>query len=499
MRLLVRVSDSVGLAVLTLPVYFTLLFYLIGLTNGNDTPIFRSRPTIVKTSQHDTVLLPCFIDNLGANTVRWWREQELIWDSRDTSLKSPHNVRMFASNNTLEVSDVSALDSGNYMCQVVRPEPWGPLNQMHAIEVQFAPTVNPLPDSGEIEVKLKDEAVFGCVATGMPQPVITWTFQGKKLELLTNRGNFSFTVTSKAMEGEYQCIANNGVGEPAVASVFLRIIYPPEVTTEKLWIHTAPGSRIDLSCTVHANPDATVEWYRQDAVIDERPRIMKHRSNDKYSLIIRNVRREDFGYFTCRAKNSVGMGQQTVHLSGIANPAVLKKSPHQTDERSFTLVWQVDSYSAIYEYSLLFRVHSGEGQSPNEWTKLVIPADTYSPGPLHSQSYTLTGLKASTVYEATVLSRNPFGWSRPSQILKFTTAGPDVNVEEKASQENMGEEEEEETEEGDAIDEANNIQNVISGDLEASFNANELSRASFSSYWCTCYLLSFLISFIVNY
>ncbi|RZF48668.1 hypothetical protein LSTR_LSTR015180, partial [Laodelphax striatellus] len=159
---------------------------------------------------------------------------------------------------------------------------------------------------------------------------------GKKLELLTNRGNFSFTVTSKAMEGEYQCIANNGVGEPAVASVFLRIIYPPEVTTEKLWIHTAPGSRIDLSCTVHANPDAT-----------------------------------------------------------------------------------------------------GEGQSPNEWTKLVIPADTYSPGPLHSQSYTLTGLKASTVYEATVLSRNPFGWSRPSQILKFTTAGPDVNVEEKASQKNM--------------------------------------------------------------
>ncbi|XP_039279718.1 protein CEPU-1 isoform X1 [Nilaparvata lugens] len=455
MRLPVRLAHSLGL---------TLLFYLIGLTNGNDTPIFTSRPSIMKASHHDTVQLPCFIDNLGANTVRWWREQELIWDSSDTGLRAPANVRMFATNHTLEVADVSAADSGNYICQVVRPEPWGPLNQIHAIEVQFAPTVTPLPDSGEIEVKLNDEAAFGCLATGMPQPIITWTFQGKKLQLLTNRENISFTVTSKAMEGEYQCIANNGVGEPAVASVFLRIIYPPEVTTEKLWIHTAPGSRIDLSCTVHANPDATVEWYRQDAVIDERPRIMKHRNNDKYSLIIRNVRKEDFGYFTCKAKNSVGTGQQTMHLSGIANPAVLKKTPHQTDEGSFTLVWQVDSYSAIYEYSLLFRIHSGEGKSPNEWTKLVIPADTYSPGPLHSQSYTLTGLKASTIYEATVLSRNPFGWSRPSQILKFTTAGSDVNEDEKKSQEQM-EEEKEEIEEGDAIDGETNIQNIISGNL----------------------------------
>jgi hypothetical protein len=54
---------------------------------------------------------------------------------------------------------------------------------------------------------------------------------------------------------------------------------------------------------------------------------------------------------------------------------------------------------------------------------LVIPADSSSPGPIHSKSYTLTGLSIATTYEAMVLSRNRFGWSKPSAVLRFGTEG----------------------------------------------------------------------------
>jgi hypothetical protein len=54
---------------------------------------------------------------------------------------------------------------------------------------------------------------------------------------------------------------------------------------------------------------------------------------------------------------------------------------------------------------------------------LTIPVDSFSPGPIHSKSHTLTGLSIATVYEAMILSRNSFGWSKPSAILRFGTAG----------------------------------------------------------------------------
>jgi hypothetical protein len=54
---------------------------------------------------------------------------------------------------------------------------------------------------------------------------------------------------------------------------------------------------------------------------------------------------------------------------------------------------------------------------------LIIPADSSSPGPIHSKSYTLTGLSIATMYDAMILSRNRFGWSKPSAILRFGTEG----------------------------------------------------------------------------
>lgn len=105
---------------------------------------------------------------------------------------------------------------------------------------------------------------------------------------------------------------------------------------------------------------------------------------------------------------------------GVANPAMFKKDNGRSSPDSYTLIWEVDSYSPIIEYNLLFRKQSDEN---SEWVKLIIPADGHSPGPLHSKSYTLTGLERSTVYQAKLLSRNRYGWSGPSSTVRFATEG----------------------------------------------------------------------------
>ncbi|XP_075211729.1 neurotrimin-like [Lycorma delicatula] len=492
-------SSSYDGAIFKLSCYcncFSFILLLNGLTMAGDVPSFKSVPTTVKTSEHDTVLLPCYVDNLGANVIRWWKDDTVIWDTSNNSLVVPTNVRMFASNNTLEVSDVSASDTGEYICQVVRPEPWGPLNQIHAIEVQFPPSVSPIPETGELEVALQEEVVMRCTATGVPQPIITWSYEGMPIQLLSNRATLQFKVTDRKMAGEYQCTANNGVGDPTTASILLKVTYPPEVSTDRIWIHTAPGLRADLSCNVNGNPDPKVEWYRDGIIVDDLPRIVPARIHDRHILIIRNVRTGDLGFYTCKAANGIGQGQQVIQLSGVANIAVFKKNIKQPGKYNYTLVWEVDSYSLINEYSLLFRLH--ELHQPGEWTKLVIPADPYGTGPLHTQSYTLTGLKSSSYYDASILSRNRFGWSRPSPVFRFRTSkaddyggndDDDDNDDEDANNNGKADNENGNTNESEVIEknilkldeelDRNTIQTVISADFDITYNSDSVTSSAY--------------------
>jgi len=46
------------------------------------------------------------------------------------------------------------------------------------------------------------------------------------------------------------------------------------------------------------------------------------------------------------------------NISGVANPAVFKNELRVMSETNYTLIWEVDSYSPIIEYNLLFRRYS---------------------------------------------------------------------------------------------------------------------------------------------
>ncbi|XP_054284253.1 neurotrimin-like [Macrosteles quadrilineatus] len=388
-------------------------------------PVFKSRPTTIKTFLHDTVLLPCYVENLGESNIRWWKDSVLLSDSKDPSVIPPPNIRVFP-NQTLEVADLKDSDTGDYICQVVRPEPWNPVNQAHAIEVLVPPHIKTMPEGGVLEVELGQEVVMGCIVTGVPPPIVTWSFKGKDMELINNRATLRFTATDRKMSGNYQCTASNGVSDSTAANIKLKVLYRPEVGAERLWVHSAPGERAEISCTVHADPEAKVEWFLDERAVELGDgRIMAYREGDKHKLIIKRVTVGDLGLFTCRATNMFGRAQQSIHLSGVANPAEFKRGPRQSNLHNYTLIWEVESYSPIIEYKLMFRKHQSSSEQ-TDWAEMIVPADSLSPGPIHSQSYTVPGLQGSMVYEAAVLSRNRFGWSRPSHIFRFATKGKEL-------------------------------------------------------------------------
>ncbi|KAF5306154.1 hypothetical protein FQR65_LT07430 [Abscondita terminalis] len=253
----------------------------------------------------------------------------------------------------------------------------------------------------------------------------------KDMQLIDNREMLKFIATDRQLSGDYQCLARNGVGEPANATIHLNIIYPPELMTLRSWMHTAPGIRTQLECIVYADPQATVSWLKGEMPIPFSNRVVPMVDGEKHILLIRNATFADFGIYTCRASNELGQGELQIQLSGIANPGVFKQAEQKNidTKSSYKLVWEADSYPPIIEYKLWFRPYRPRNDIRNsDWNILTIPAET-STGPVHSKSYTIKGLKERTVYEAMVTSRNRYGWSKKSAVLKFATEGADFKEE----------------------------------------------------------------------
>lgn len=130
--------------------------------------------------------------------------------------------------------------------------------------------------------------------------------------------------------------------------------------------------------------------------------------------------------YECKAENELGLKSAHIELAGRPMPSTFKQSPVASLPTTYNLIWTTESFSPIVEYRLKFRqVQLGNVVMENRhfdgrWRELTIPGEA-SDGPLHSIGYVLRGLTAGKVYEVSVASRNRYGWSDNSRVVKFHT------------------------------------------------------------------------------
>lgn len=76
-----------------------------------------------------------------------------------------------------------------------------------------------------VEVELGSTFEMVCEARGVPPPIISWTLNGKLLsEPYKHTPRYLFHVNSVNMSGPVDCVATNGVGEPASTGIFLVVL-----------------------------------------------------------------------------------------------------------------------------------------------------------------------------------------------------------------------------------------------------------------------------------
>ncbi|KAH8275489.1 hypothetical protein KR026_008757 [Drosophila bipectinata] len=399
---------------------------------------FKSIPTTVKTYENDTVLLPCTL-NTPFRYVLWHRDDPPVplVDSRHPDIPKPDRIMLWP-NGSLQVSNVQSSDTGDYYCEMNSDS--GHVVQQHAIEVQLAPQLLIEPaDFTEQRIGATLEVV--CEAQGVPHPVISWRLNGNPLQAQTSTGNrqsLVLEIKSRNQAGLIECLASNGVGETAVGSVYLHVLFTPEVSVSQAVVYTKLGARAHLECIVEAAPTATVKWFHHGLPValgahssSHESEVQANRSLDHYVnavrhlLVVKSVRNADMGQYECRASNQIGSKSGSVELTGRPMPCVFKINPGTQSSTSHGLVWQTESLLPIMEFKLKFRQIPSNNATRSlrtNWTELTIPAQATN-GLIYITTYTLHGLQPASLYEVSVLARNSFGWSDNSKIVRFATGG----------------------------------------------------------------------------
>ncbi|XP_035214536.1 tyrosine-protein phosphatase Lar-like [Stegodyphus dumicola] len=171
-------------------------------------------------------------------------------------------------------------------------------------------------------------ASFVCAAVGNPKPLIEWRKNGKRVT--TQRYTVQEMPNGSVLridpvkhgrdEATYECVAENGVGEPVRALASLRVLSESEVPFGFPRFSLQPqiqgvekGRNAVLPCRAEGIPPPTIRWLKSYIPVDmSEPRYSLMQES---SLQITQAEEEDQGSYECVADNEKG--------TAVSGPATL--------------------------------------------------------------------------------------------------------------------------------------------------------------------------------
>ncbi|XP_054283466.1 MAM domain-containing glycosylphosphatidylinositol anchor protein 1-like [Macrosteles quadrilineatus] len=383
---------------------------------GTEPPRFASKGQEYEALEGDTLLLPCSVENLGSH-VLLWRKGNLILTAAKLMVARDSRLSLLQDRDyDLRIANITAKDAGQYICQIADISSQ---DQVHKVSVLAPPRIVSTAANSQLTARKGSSVTLTCSATGNPQPTVLWSKKDSG-HLYKPGSTVTLDRVDRHHAGVYQCTATNGVGPPAVLDVRLDVLHPPEIEVEQGWVNTAEGSQVKLVCTVYGNPTPNLLWYHEGALVVATKRYSTDTVNNRHSLSLAPVLRQDFGNFSCVAENPLGRSKHTIQLSGKPGKLRVVSSPYSSSSHSYNFVWRVDSASPLEECRVLYRkiMINDSHQQVGPWLET-----RFRPPSSSTLSLLLGDLQPSSVYQGQTQVRNRYGWSDMSEPFQFYTRG----------------------------------------------------------------------------
>ncbi|XP_063033259.1 basement membrane-specific heparan sulfate proteoglycan core protein isoform X3 [Melospiza melodia melodia] len=268
---------------------------------GNTTPLRIDSPSSAVV-EGQTLDLNCVIASPAQATVTWYK--------RGGTLPAKHQV----SGSRLRLLQVTAADSGEYVCRVTTGATSKETSIMVTIQPSSASAYSPgstTPlriESSSLSSPVTEGQTLdlNCVIASPAQATVTWYKRGGTLPAKhqVSGSRLRLLQVTAADSGEYVCRVTSGTAtkeisimvtiQPSSASTYPVGVTPP-VRIESSSSSVAEGQTLDLNCIVAGQGQATVTWYKRGGALPAKHQISGSR------LQLSQLSVADSGEYVCRA------------------------------------------------------------------------------------------------------------------------------------------------------------------------------------------------------
>ncbi|KAJ8038329.1 Down syndrome cell adhesion molecule-like [Holothuria leucospilota] len=346
-----------------------------------------------------SVLMSCVVIAEPPPTIQWFKDgTELTFD--------PTNEHFQKTMAGLYISGVGLSDNGHYSCKAH--------NKVGSVEANGTLTVEtpPVFTQGPTNQTVSEGAVvyFQCFAEGVPNPTISWAFNGGSLppqiSLSKSHEVLTIPLASRDLVGIYTCRAENTQGLIRT-DVYLRVQTAPVIDSiSNLTINT--GELVSVSCNaLFGYPDVSYNWLKDGNILTSDGDHLQFPQPNELEIQLQG--NDDQGWYTCVASNAIGTARQSFYISVIdipMPPVILDVIA--LSESSILVTWtaggdpdDVDTFEVQYK------------MSSDSW----MVAESFIPSTLEIESLAIEGLTENREYHIRVLASNNLGSSQPSGFL----------------------------------------------------------------------------------
>ncbi|XP_062268195.1 muscle, skeletal receptor tyrosine-protein kinase [Platichthys flesus] len=196
--------------------------------------------------------------------------------------------------------------------------------------LQRAPRIITLLET--VDVLLDHNASFICEVQSRPPADVMWTKNNQPImydpRYITKEQGQMLIVphVRESDNGEYCCLANNGIGESAKSCGALQLKMKPQIKRHPTNLTLLLESKAVLPCVTLGNPKPDVTWIKDDELIKITDRVT---ILDYGALKIHNIQKDDAGQYRCVARNSFGLAFSKPVTIEVQAPARILRVPKE--------------------------------------------------------------------------------------------------------------------------------------------------------------------------
>ncbi|XP_032923282.1 neuronal growth regulator 1 isoform X1 [Catharus ustulatus] len=265
----------------------------------------------------DTAVLRCYLED-GASKGAWLNRSSIIFAGSDKWSVDPR-VSIATANRreySLQIQDVDVTDDGPYTCSVQTQHT--PRTMQVHLTVQVSPKIFRI--SSDIVVNEGSNVTLVCLATGKPEPSISWRHISPSAKPFESGQYLDIYGITRDQAGEYECSAENDVSVPDVKKVKVTVNFAPTIQELKSSGVMLGGNGL-IRCEGAGVPAPGFEWYRGERkLINGQQGITIKNYSTRSLLTVTNVTEEHFGNYTCVAANKLGTTNASLPLNQIIEP-----------------------------------------------------------------------------------------------------------------------------------------------------------------------------------